>query len=1048
MTESAESRPDPLYQRSFSWPMAVGIFLLLASTIWAFWDEFVTRRPYKAIQDDFVRLYEKRLKTFREEQQAKEREIVESAEYQAIQARLEEAEQRVAAERKPIEDELRNVVTPAMAAISDDSRDWKSLVAARAYRLEHHPVGSDARRKAIDDLAEIKNEKREIAVEWPGFSSPFTYDELMSLGDEIRGRKAELQRKLGEVSSSVAEIRRERDAYLSANLTGLNAAAIDGLLAKLQDFDYGIRQTNLAQGMVDRCETCHLGAREPVPLTAENMGGTKLFVNHQNADLIATHDPEKFGCGLCHGGNGVAVTSVERGHGRHEYWLWPMHHPENVEAGCVQCHGDSLVLEHADTLNEGREVYRRVCSGCHAHASFDRDAAVEATIKEDELALAAEEASIRAKLLGLETEERPRVSNLPTDNDRQMAEQDRAFARLNEAEEKLRLGLRGVETRRIAISVRKSELDKEKRRIGPDLFEVRRKLVKGWIPVWLEDPQKFRAGTRMPHFRLTETQIHAISAYLWQNATTEALTAPPVAGDAARGLERFQERGCLGCHTTEREVDRVVGYDADGYEIREKVTERLGDGFAADLSRIGEKADATYLYHWVRDPKQLDPRSVMPNLRLSEQEAADIAAYLMTLKSDDAAAYTAPPQMDDADLAADGKAYLRHFGCAGCHDIPGLMEETRIGTELTTWASKPHDRLDFGQHTRNAQLARPPLGDLSALHGFEVNQRGGKRAKWYDAKGFAELKLRRPEIFDHGRQIADELGELRMPKIYLGENDEQIDAVVTLLLGSVDSRLPPELAYEPSETQAAIREGWWLVKKYNCVGCHQLQEGVKPALWSLPRFQDGFFRPGGTVAIRGETDRPPSLVGQGFRTDPAWLAQFLRDPSLGAKGEASHANGARLYVDARMPTFDFSEREIQILVRFFEAMALRDVKGYQRPVLEPLTAEELPIAREAFAMADCIKCHRTEDALATAPSFVHSRTRLRPEWIREWVIDPSALMPGTTMPTGLFRYDRENERWVTAGEMPDALRAYDGDHVELFVRYLQMFTIEEEQRFK
>jgi len=46
-------------------------------------------------------------------------------------------------------------------------------------------------------------------------------------------------------------------------------------------------------------------------------------------------------------------------------------------------------------------------------------------------------------------------------------------------------------------------------------------------------------------------------------------------------------------------------------------------------------------------------------------------------------------------LKAEGKKWVRHFGCAGCHEISGLEDEGRIGTELTIEGSKPIERLDF-----------------------------------------------------------------------------------------------------------------------------------------------------------------------------------------------------------------------------------------------------------------------------------------------------------------------------------------------------------------
>ena len=42
-------------------------------------------------------------------------------------------------------------------------------------------------------------------------------------------------------------------------------------------------------------------------------------------------------------------------------------------------------------------------------------------------------------------------------------------------------------------------------------------------------------------------------------------------------------------------------------------------------------ANAEWLYRWLKDPKRYRPKTNMPNLRLTDQEARDIASYLMTL---------------------------------------------------------------------------------------------------------------------------------------------------------------------------------------------------------------------------------------------------------------------------------------------------------------------------------------------------------------------------------------------------------------------------------
>ena len=80
----------------------------------------------------------------------------------------------------------------------------------------------------------------------------------------------------------------------------------------------------------------------------------------------------------------------------------------------------------------------------------------------------------------------------------------------------------------------------------------------------------------------------------------------------------------------------------------------------------------------------------------------------MTQKKQEPSAYPEASFMDDPELKEEGKKWIRHYGCAGCHEISGIEDEGRIGTELTYEGSKPIERLDFALFT-------------------EVAQRGGKR---------------------------------------------------------------------------------------------------------------------------------------------------------------------------------------------------------------------------------------------------------------------------------------------------------------------------------
>ena len=62
------------------------------------------------------------------------------------------------------------------------------------------------------------------------------------------------------------------------------------------------------------------------------------------------------------------------------------------------------------------------------------------------------------------------------------------------------------------------------------------------------------------------------------------------------------------------------------------ITAHRRENFGQPLENIGNKTTYEWVFNWVRDPKHYNPGTYMPNLRLTDQQAADIATYLMTLK--------------------------------------------------------------------------------------------------------------------------------------------------------------------------------------------------------------------------------------------------------------------------------------------------------------------------------------------------------------------------------------------------------------------------------
>jgi hypothetical protein len=94
---------------------------------------------------------------------------------------------------------------------------------------------------------------------------------------------------------------------------------------------------------------------------------------------------------------------------------------------------------------------------------------------------------------------------------------------------------------------------------------------------------------------------------------------------AARGETLFIELGCHGCHLTE------------GYETLAKPHDVPIIG--PSLRRIGAKVDPGWLVRWVHNPHEFRPRTRMPNFMFSDQQATQIAAFLLAATKDNSAAW-------------------------------------------------------------------------------------------------------------------------------------------------------------------------------------------------------------------------------------------------------------------------------------------------------------------------------------------------------------------------------------------------------------------------
>lgn len=486
-------------------------------------------------------------------------------------------------------------------------------------------------------------------------------------------------------------------------------------------------------------------------------------------------------------------------------------------------------------------------------------------------------------------------------------------------------------------------------KVGPDLSRIVFKTSPEFVYRWLRNPDAIRPYTRMPNPLFTHEEAEATTAYLFavsKQVGTDSYSPVPVnrKGSAARGARLVRTTGCVGCHVITPE-DRQIRKNEMFYDI------------APDLSIIGSKVNERWLYDWLKNPKRYNPETRMPNLRLSDQEAADIAAYLMTLKTD-LPDYPEKPDFDDPKKIELGKSIVRNFGCHGCHVIPGMENEGRVSVSLNEFGNKKPDELFFG----------------------DALAEGTVPEKTWEAWTIGKMK--------NSRVYATENIVQRMPDFAMSQEDAE---TMALLLKSWDGRrFGKQYVKELDAVGLAIEKGRRIVRKYNCVGCHIIEgEGgdIRPEIVKT-------FSEEGYGAEEAISFAPPNLIGEGKKVQPSWLFTFLKNPET----------KIRPWIQVRMPTFGLDDEEAGALVDYFQALDGK-LRAYMEVKTEA-TAAELRAAEKLFSpnYLSCYSCHQfgakkpEGPPSGWAPDFALAPTRLNPEWIVEWLYDPQALLPGTRMP--------------------------------------------------
>lgn len=420
------------------------------------------------------------------------------------------------------------------------------------------------------------------------------------------------------------------------------------------------------------------------------------------------------------------------------------------------------------------------------------------------------------------------------------------------------------------------------------------------------------------------------------------------ASTAAEGALLYQSKGCYACHQV----------DGSPY-----LTANLGF-VGPDLKGIRSKVQPPWLATWIRSPKKIHPRTMMPefgikNVGLPDQEAVQLASYLLKVSADaplsaKAIAYGRTNQATPLTVAR-GKELFEKRGCLGCHDL-----------DKNRTAAPRHSSLDgIGSKVSRQWLY-----------------------SW---------------IEDPQKMSASTL----MPKFALKPDE------IACLVDFLSTKRKDKLEYVECDSgdmtlQANIEAGKKLVGRYGCYNCH-----------SIPGFENNNQKIGPALTDFGARDpiafswgKKKNVVPRKERNWYTWTIAKLKDPKVFETKR----------IKKIMPHYELTTQEIDKIVVFLKSLTgHQTVSNQNLGTIKPGQADSIA-GRQLIFQYGCIGCHsmydetaraRSEDKSmhrlvrggALAPNLSGTGARVRSDWLLAFLKKPYKMRPylTTSMPNFHFR---------------------------------------------
>jgi mono/diheme cytochrome c family protein/predicted nucleic acid-binding Zn-ribbon protein len=824
-------------KKSYGSIFLIGIALLVVFSFWAFWDDNITRRPWKGVQVRFYRLdYNKAQAAYDEEN----KKLQGDAAYQDLSKKLASAQASLKSgelSKKLASLEKQEVqATVRFKELDQEVKFIKSELEEAWYEYDHAVQQKRNPKPYQDEIQELDKAKAKLDPQLEAAQQK--RDQIKEEIKKTNGVVKDLEDQLAKLTADRDKWVRvmENDTFKLGPLTFFKIPKIQQV--SLDEYDRNRFDQPVAR--VDRCQTCHLAINRPGFEKEANP-----FKTHPRREVLLAdnaHPPDKYGCTSCHDGQGVAVNSVEQAHGEVHYWEAPLLRGAKVQSSCTSCHLDVQKFSDAPLLSRGQILFEQVgCTGCHLAKGYENIPKIAPSLKKisakvdpswmvrwienphkfrprtrmPNFDLRQDEATaIAAYLWSLSKEEGDKWTQehpLPTGFREGDANEAAKGKKLVES-----IGCKGCHG--FAEGEFTTVLGKDKDLV-PNLKDIASKVGPQWAYNWIKNPRDYAPDTRMPSLRLADDEAIAITTYLMTlggkpeviAGIQEKLADPK---NIKRGESLVRKWGCFGCH----DIKGMEKESRIGVELTTFGSKTLEELFFGNRTDIKETWD-DWTYNKLKTPRIYATErveQVMPQFDLADEDIRALRILLSGFRERKVARRYQANQGDRVVEVVEGRRLMHQYNCIGCHEI-----ESKGGFIRKYYQENP--------------TLAPPI----------LNGEGEKvQSNWF----FSFLKAPIP--------IRPWLA-LRMPTF--GFSDDHTNQLVDYFNGLSNVQIPfayfNDKTVPPDYLDAAKK----LVSKdyFNCFSCHQ-QGDRKP---------EG--PPEGWA---------PDLTLARQRLNPNWIIKWLHDP--------------------------------------------------------------------------------------------------------------------------------------------------------------------------